>query len=57
LAAIGWVQSAIADAAQRELLFDLSVARTHLAEAGAARGALLALDKSISNLLRMWVRH
>ena len=56
LAAVGWVQSFVADAAQREVLFDLSVARARLAEAGAARDELLMLDKSISNLLRMWAR-
>lgn len=56
LAAVGWLQSHIADAAQRELLFDLSIARARLAEAGAARDELLRLDKSISNLLRMWAR-
>ncbi len=56
LAAVGWVQSVIADAGQRELLFELSVARTRLAEAGAARGELLALDKTVSNLLRMWAQ-
>jgi len=56
LAAVGWVQSFVADAAQREILFDLSVARTRLAESGAEREHLLLLDKSISNLLRMWAR-
>lgn len=56
LAAVGWVQSYVADAAQRETLFDLSIARTHLAQAGADREELLRLDKSISNLLRMWAR-
>ncbi len=56
LAAVGWVQSLIGDAAQRELLFDLSVTRTRLAEAGAPREEMLNLDKSISNLLRMWAR-
>ena len=56
VAAVGWVQSHVPDAAQRELLFDLSITRTRLAEAGAARDELLRLDKSISNLLRMWVR-
>lgn len=56
LAAVGWLQSHIADAAQRELLFDLSIARARLAEAGVAREELLRLDKSISNLLRMWAR-
>lgn len=56
LAAVGWVQSHVPDAAQREVLFDLSVARTRFAESGAAREELLGLDKSISNLLRMWAR-
>ena len=56
LAAVGWLQSHIADAGQRELLFDLSIARTRLAEAGVERDELLRLDKSISNLLRMWAR-
>ncbi|MEZ5970810.1 MAG: Fe2+-dependent dioxygenase [Hyphomonadaceae bacterium] len=56
LAAVGWVQSFVPDLAQRETLFDLSVARTRLSEAGAAREELLRLDKSISNLLRMWAR-
>ncbi len=56
LAAVGWVQSFIADAGQRELLFDLSVTRSRLAGGGVARQELLRLDKSISNLLRMWAR-
>ncbi len=55
-AAVGWIQSLVADAAQRETLFDLSVTRTRLAEAGLAREELLRLDKSISNLLRMWAQ-
>lgn len=53
-AAVGWVQSTIADGARREVLFDLSVARTRLAQAEAAREDVLAIDKAISNLLRMW---
>ena len=56
LAAVGWVQSAIADAGQRELLFDLSVTRARLAEANTAREEVLRLDKAISNLLRMWAQ-
>ena len=55
-AAVGWVQSTVADAGQRELLFDLAVARARLGEAGAAREEMLRLDKSISNLLRMWAQ-
>lgn len=56
LAAVGWVQSLIAAAAQRETLFDLSLTRARLAESGAAHEELLRLDKSISNLIRMWAR-
>lgn len=56
LAAVGWIQSHVADAAQRETLFDLSVLRGRLAQAGLAREDLLLLDKSISNLLRIWAR-
>lgn len=56
LAAVGWIESFISDAGKREILFDLSVARDRLAAAGVAREELLLLDKSISNLLRMWAR-
>jgi PKHD-type hydroxylase len=56
LAAVGWVQSFVPDLTQRETLFDLSVTRARLAEAGIAREELLKLDKSIANLLRMWAR-
>ncbi|MBI1188901.1 MAG: Fe2+-dependent dioxygenase [Alphaproteobacteria bacterium] len=52
LAAVGWVQSTIRDAGQREILFDLSMTRMRLAN--APREDVLRLDKSISNLLRMW---
>jgi PKHD-type hydroxylase len=56
LAAVGWVQSYIPDVAQRETLFDLSVTRDRLAQAGISRADLLPLDKAISNLIRMWAR-
>jgi PKHD-type hydroxylase len=56
LAAVGWIQSSVPDITQRETLFDLSVTRGRLAEAGVAREEILRLDKSISNLLRMWAR-
>lgn len=55
-AAVGWIESFVADAGKREILFDLSVARERMAGAGVAREELLRLDKSISNLLRMWAR-
>lgn len=56
LAAVGWIESFVADAAQRETLFDLSIARARMAKANASQDDLLLLDKSISNLLRMWAR-
>jgi PKHD-type hydroxylase len=56
LAAVGWIQSMVPDAGQRELLFDLSVTRSRLANAGVPREELLTLDKSVSNLIRMWAR-
>jgi PKHD-type hydroxylase len=56
LAAVGWVQSFVPDLTQRDTLFDLSVTRGRLAETGIASEELLRLDKSISNLLRMWAR-
>lgn len=56
IAAVGWLQSFVPDPAQRETLFDLSVTRARLGEAGASPEELLRLDKSISNLLRMWAR-
>jgi PKHD-type hydroxylase len=50
LACVGWVQSQLARADQREILFDLARVR-----AGAADGeARLLLDKSIGALLRLW---
>ncbi|MDX2233718.1 MAG: Fe2+-dependent dioxygenase [Hyphomonadaceae bacterium] len=54
LAAVGWAQSFVRDPAQRELLFDLATARARCAEAGLARETLLLLDRTQSNLLRMW---
>src|SRR5690606_17641083 len=41
LAAVGWVESFVADAGRREILFDLSVARERLAGAGVPREELL----------------
>jgi PKHD-type hydroxylase len=50
LACVGWLQSAIRRADQRELLFDLSRVRAVL-PGGDAR---LLLDKSMGGLLRQW---
>lgn len=52
---VGWIESMIADAARRELLFDLENLRAALRGQLAAQSAeLLTLDKTIANLLRMW---
>lgn len=50
LAAVGWIQSRIRRADEREILFDLSRIRSGLGE-GEPR---LLLDKSIGNLTRLW---
>ena len=52
---IGWIESLLADQAQREMLFDLENLRTALRKALPSQSAeLLTLDKTIANLLRMW---
>lgn len=50
LACVGWVQSLIRRADQREILFDLASAHRNLAEEDAP----LLMEKAIGNLLRMW---
>lgn len=54
---VGWIESMVADVAQRELLFDLDNLRSALRRQLSAQSAeLLTLDKTIANLLRMWAR-
>jgi PKHD-type hydroxylase len=50
LACVGWIQSVIRRADEREVLFDLARVRAGLPE-GEAR---LLLDKASGNLLRLW---
>lgn len=52
LACVGWIESRIQRADQREILFDLEAVRANLKRAEADQRLLL--DKSISNLIRMW---
>lgn len=53
----GWIESLIADVAQRELLFDLENLRSSLRASLPAQSAeRLTLDKTIANLLRMWAQ-
>lgn len=56
LACVGWIQSLIPDAAKRALLLDLTNLGAALqGQLDADSPEILTLDKSISNLLRMWV--
>ena len=57
IACVGWIESLIADAGRRELLFDLENLRVDLRRQLPGQSAeLLTLDKTIANLLRMWAR-
>ena len=57
IVSVGWIESLVADAGQREMLFDLENLRTALRQKLPAQSAeLLTLDKTIANLLRMWAR-
>lgn len=56
VAAVGWVESYIADASARDILLDLAAVRNRLSKSGVPKVELLRLDKAISNLLRMWAR-
>ncbi|MEM7690167.1 MAG: Fe2+-dependent dioxygenase [Pseudomonadota bacterium] len=52
---VGWIESLIADPTQRELLFDMENLRTSLRQKLDPQSPeLLTLDKSMSNLVRMW---
>lgn len=52
---VGWIESTVRDQAQRELLFDMENLRAELrAKLPAGTPELLTIDKTISNLLRMW---
>jgi PKHD-type hydroxylase len=53
LAVVGWAQSLIRDAAQREILFDLDQAVEQAFAAGPST-LFHSLGKTRSNLLRMW---
>lgn len=53
LVCVGWIQSLIRRAEQRELLFDLEQVRGELDSGDAS----LLMDKAIGNLLRMWAEN
>lgn len=51
---VGWIESQIADGAQREMLFGLQNLRVSLKARSAPADERLILDQTIANLLRMW---
>ena len=54
LVAVGWVQSLVREASQRELLFDLETVRRSLFQQQGKTSEFDLLSKSIANLLRQW---
>jgi PKHD-type hydroxylase len=54
LVCLTWIQSYIKDAHQRELLYELNLAREHLLRQDPEAAATSYVDKSYANLLRMW---
>lgn len=55
LAAVGWVQSRVRSAEQREILFDLHTALSHLPETSENETARLYLLKAKHNIMRQWL--
>ena len=54
LVALTWIQSYVRDAAQRELLYELNLARESLLKESPEAETTGYVDKSYANLMRMW---
>lgn len=54
LVALTWIQSYVRDPAQRELLYELSLARERLLRDAPGTETTGYVDRSYANLLRMW---
>ena len=54
IAAVGWCQSYVRDASQREILYDLDIARRGIFEREKKSREFDVISKSHANLLRMW---
>jgi PKHD-type hydroxylase len=54
LVALTWIQSYVRDAARRELLYELNLAREKLLKESPAAETTGYVDRSYANLLRMW---
>ncbi|EWY36653.1 nuclease PIN [Skermanella stibiiresistens SB22] len=54
VAAVGWAQSLVRDAAKREILFDLDTARRAIFQSHGKTAEFDLISKSTANLLRHW---
>ena len=54
LVALTWIQSYVRDPAQRELLYELNLARERLLKEAPEEETTGYVDRSYANLLRMW---
>jgi len=54
LAALTWIQSYVRDPAQRELLYELNLAREKMLKEAPGAETTGYVDRSYANLLRMW---
>ena len=54
LVALTWIQSYVRDAARRELLYELNLARESLLEEAPGTETTGYVDRAYANLLRMW---
>ncbi|MCK8515072.1 Fe2+-dependent dioxygenase [Methylonatrum kenyense] len=54
LGAVNWCQSYIRDAARRELIFELDMARRSLFKRDGKSGEFDSVSNALANLLRMW---
>lgn len=54
LVAVTWIQSMVRDAAKRELLYELSLARNSLLDTAPDSDSAKQVDHTYVNLIRMW---
>ncbi|MGD9298456.1 MAG: Fe2+-dependent dioxygenase [Thiohalocapsa sp.] len=54
LVALTWIQSYVRDPARRELLYEMNLAREHLLKTAPDAHHTAQVDRSYSNLVRMW---
>jgi len=54
LVVVGWIQSLVRDASEREILFDLDTARRVIFAKDGKTPEFDLISKSVANLLRKW---